>query len=276
MSLYRKQLPDLKKHGAITAQKLSCSGCVPSDQSSLSISTLILRVECQLEDLQRCRCYKPEYTIRLLRRKLKSLKIYKSLHPPIHAIPPEILSHICTFAVGANRIGASVDPTQLEAALFGSVCRYWRQVALTTPHIWATLNIYISSLSTTYSCDVLSLLKAYLDRPRDVPLFVELELDSDPVEDNGLLTDEDLDEGFLPNALMKALLSQSDRIYQLVLKSEHTYEHLLPLLFGCRTWTQLSHFHLPVYGRIRDILDLLSRNYFPLSFPFYNFMMLRW
>ncbi|KAK1225767.1 hypothetical protein PQX77_011286 [Marasmius sp. AFHP31] len=70
---------------------------------------------------------------------------YRSLHSPIRKLPPEILRRIFSYA-------CALDPTieypyRSTAFRISSVCSRWREIALQSPGLWASLNVLLSARS---------------------------------------------------------------------------------------------------------------------------------
>ncbi|KAL0575859.1 hypothetical protein V5O48_006109 [Marasmius crinis-equi] len=87
---------------------------------------------------------------------------YSSLLSPIRKLPAEILRRILGYACTADH--SSVDPTIPTFAFrLSSVCSRWREVALHSPELWATL-----SLSSTTGAVVP--VRLALSRSQQIPL----------------------------------------------------------------------------------------------------------
>ncbi|KAL0063967.1 hypothetical protein AAF712_009157 [Marasmius tenuissimus] len=70
---------------------------------------------------------------------------YRSLHSPIRKLPPEILRRIFGYA-------CVLDPTveypfRSTAFRISSVCNRWREIALQSPELWASLNVMLGARS---------------------------------------------------------------------------------------------------------------------------------
>ena len=79
----------------------------------------------------------------------------RNVSAPINKLPPEILAHICTFAP---------EITSDFAHLCAQVCRYWRNVLLTTPSFWNEI----------YARDPLHV-EVHLARSGEAPLHLYVE-----------------------------------------------------------------------------------------------------
>ncbi|KDR69851.1 hypothetical protein GALMADRAFT_160319 [Galerina marginata CBS 339.88] len=82
--------------------------------------------------------------------------------PPILTIPFEIAAEIFIFYTNVNSTPldypARLKSTKSPPFLLAAVCKTWREIALSTPRLWTTVNIFISSIA-------------------NVPLLTELALD---------------------------------------------------------------------------------------------------
>ena len=87
-----------------------------------------------------------QFVLNELLRNRKELDEYCRDHKPllslIRQFPPELLSHI--FLLSLPTLGAdSVMPFRRAILLPGQVCKYWRDVALSTPKLWSENNIIL-------------------------------------------------------------------------------------------------------------------------------------
>ncbi|ESK89456.1 hypothetical protein Moror_16115 [Moniliophthora roreri MCA 2997] len=64
----------------------------------------------------------------------------RGLLAPIHRMPPEILTAIFTHCCECNELTAKVPP---PAIVLSMVCGQWRELLLSTPHLWASMNLHI-------------------------------------------------------------------------------------------------------------------------------------
>ncbi|KAJ7068840.1 hypothetical protein C8F01DRAFT_1119483 [Mycena amicta] len=97
--------------------------------------------------------------------------LQKQLHAipyPILTLPPEIVSQI--FIHSIPRAGSS--PGRLHApTLPTQVCRVWRAIAISTPALWTSFNIYLPERGWPH---LSQLTEMWLSRSGDLPLFVML------------------------------------------------------------------------------------------------------
>ncbi|KAL0574722.1 hypothetical protein V5O48_007229 [Marasmius crinis-equi] len=107
---------------------------------------------------------------------------------PVHRLPDELLSIVFTHTVVVNRFSpvnttlqsCALQRPRSEASLIGMICRQWRRVSLSTPHIWGRISfaIHRDAQSGCYdSCareEVLAALRTHLARSGDVPLEVDV------------------------------------------------------------------------------------------------------
>jgi len=90
-----------------------------------------------------------ESSLILLKQKRDRLQKYvvncQSLLAPIRLLPPEILSHILLLCCEMN-IFDPANKVDLPAFTLSAVCSYWRNIAIATPRLWATLMIPFHTL----------------------------------------------------------------------------------------------------------------------------------
>ncbi|KAJ7797326.1 hypothetical protein B0H14DRAFT_59807 [Mycena olivaceomarginata] len=84
-------------------------------------------------------------------------------------LPPEILSSIFLFASAFAK--GFLDPYDFPLRL-GQICSRWRVVALSTPRLWYR----VESLPKLPPDSILSLVSAYVERSRPLPLKLALEV----------------------------------------------------------------------------------------------------
>ncbi|KDR69863.1 hypothetical protein GALMADRAFT_271918 [Galerina marginata CBS 339.88] len=117
-----------------------------------------------------------------LARQRLSLKIeVNDIHDPIsNRLPPELISKIfCLYVLGNRKEScppvASPGHRKLLPApfLLASICRTWREIALSTPNMWTSINIYVGS-----AVDILPasrMVKAWTAHSAQLPLTLKVE-----------------------------------------------------------------------------------------------------
>ncbi|KAK7468289.1 hypothetical protein VKT23_002803 [Stygiomarasmius scandens] len=128
-----------------------------------------------------------------LRRKREaiqsSLTQYRSLLAPIRRLPPEILSHIFC-QLGPDFLMQFSSFSSLPALAVSAVCTSWRHLALSTPKLWAHLDVDLVDLSLRLDDDdqtddsnypfiknarrMRTNLRLYLERSCQAPLHLTL------------------------------------------------------------------------------------------------------
>ncbi|KAK7047075.1 hypothetical protein VNI00_006735 [Paramarasmius palmivorus] len=89
---------------------------------------------------------------------------------PINRLPPELLSRILTYMVKWNRFGLLQGYESWSQALyFCPVCRYWRDVALSTPRLWSIITLSID-FNRRYPPIILERLLAHVKRSQNTPI----------------------------------------------------------------------------------------------------------
>ncbi|KAJ7368767.1 hypothetical protein DFH08DRAFT_32833 [Mycena albidolilacea] len=76
-----------------------------------------------------------------MRTRLQDLQSQlESIAYPIFTLPPELVSEIFIHCLPAERLTDVVNPSEAPL-LLTHVCRAWRQIAISTPALWATFDI---------------------------------------------------------------------------------------------------------------------------------------
>ncbi|KAG7097886.1 hypothetical protein E1B28_005199 [Marasmius oreades] len=112
---------------------------------------------------------------------------HRALLSPFRHLPVDILREIFIQTLPSDHF-----PTRslLQAPLLlTTVCKTWREIALTTPHLWTAIHIYIPQLMA--ECDIdshLALIQArtegvkrWLDRSGSLPISFSLVIDARPL-----------------------------------------------------------------------------------------------
>ncbi|KAJ6610434.1 hypothetical protein B0H10DRAFT_417444 [Mycena sp. CBHHK59/15] len=117
-----------------------------------------------------------------IQRQLDSLVVY-----PILTLPVEITSQIFIHSLPAE----DAQPSTCNAPLLLlEICRAWRQIAISTPSLWATLNLDMCELDASF-WDVKQFQRCiygWLDRARGNPLFVSLREWVNPDDERFIVT----------------------------------------------------------------------------------------
>jgi hypothetical protein len=88
-------------------------------------------------------------------------------------LPPEILSEIflMSFLYNLNDLHNIAIPWRISVLLPGQICRYWRNVALSTPRLWSAFSL---NLRREYMDRELNLATIWLTRSGGAPLTIAL------------------------------------------------------------------------------------------------------
>ncbi|RXW23221.1 hypothetical protein EST38_g2647 [Candolleomyces aberdarensis] len=118
---------------------------------------------------------------------------------PIHTLPPELLTEVfamaCFSEVAATNTARRARTTPLT---LGQVCRHWRQIVVSTPHLWSwvLIRLYRSKYDSQ-----LEILKDWIGRASTTqPLTIELSFE-----------DEDAWVARPPHELLQILLKEAHR-----------------------------------------------------------------
>ncbi|KZP27623.1 hypothetical protein FIBSPDRAFT_1040140 [Athelia psychrophila] len=82
---------------------------------------------------------------------------HQALISPLRQFPPEVLSEI--FLHLTPSYNSDVESDDLPMFL-GGICSYWRQVALSTPRLWSTIDVNIKKGTEQPRCELIKLLTA--------------------------------------------------------------------------------------------------------------------
>jgi len=109
------------------------------------------------------------------RRKLRT-KMNANHDPFVLKLPPEVASHIFLLSMGerdAIKVSGDGLPTPF---LLGAVCRGWRQLARSTPHLWSRLAFEVipESEKSTIMKSLPHLVTDWLERSGGLPLTLDV------------------------------------------------------------------------------------------------------
>ncbi|KAJ7461515.1 hypothetical protein FB451DRAFT_1497381, partial [Mycena latifolia] len=129
--------------------------------------------------------------LRLREAELKKIRNYSAAIAPIRKLPVELLVDMFLLSL----VGADVFLSRKKVFSLVHVCRHWRQVALNTPHMWATpVALRPPGIKPTHY--YLASTKTWLDRSSPLPLSLRI-------------FPQDVDADL--TSLMDVLLSVADR-----------------------------------------------------------------
>ncbi|KAF5313300.1 hypothetical protein D9619_002412 [Psilocybe cf. subviscida] len=181
----------------------------------------------------------------------KHAHLHNAIHDPLNCFPPEIASAILCYAnphptehyyIDSNPIyylnpGVKVHSRPLELA---SVCRRWRELALSEPRLWSDVVMRRSSSSWNLSQD---LVNQWIARSGALPLVIVLEWEptEDPVDDEII-------------ALIKHICALSDRWRSIAVRGPSA---ILPF-FHCEAAILLDLEHFTFISTDDDGVGTLS------------------
>ncbi|KAF7331332.1 F-box domain-containing protein [Mycena kentingensis (nom. inval.)] len=106
---------------------------------------------------------------------------HRALLAPIHNVPEDVLRLIFLETLPRNR-DAALAPDE-GPLLVAQICRFWRNMALNTPRLWASMNVSIprappgghsAKVSASSSPAMLGMVSLWLQRSGTVPLSITL------------------------------------------------------------------------------------------------------
>ena len=98
----------------------------------------------------------------------------KCLLSPIRRVPVEILQSIFLACLPKGFVEADPEGAPL---LLCQICKYWRDVALAFPRLWASFKVRRSSILTCRPA--FQLAELWLERSKSIPLSICLPIDTD-------------------------------------------------------------------------------------------------
>lgn len=105
---------------------------------------------------------------------------YSAAASPARRLPPELLSEIFLLSLPVDW---KVDSpgNKLVVMRPSHICKYWRNVALTTPRLWSLISIEISWFDALYRIErKVALARKWLSRTAKCPLSVRISFDMQP------------------------------------------------------------------------------------------------
>jgi hypothetical protein len=90
---------------------------------------------------------------------------------PVLTLPPEMTSEIFIYCLPSKREMDVVNPNEAPLLLM-HVCRAWRQLAISTPALWTTFDIYHPGPSSL-PC-LTEIAQTWFERARKCPLSVRI------------------------------------------------------------------------------------------------------
>ena len=142
----------------------------PSEYESTLIRSAILDSQSSLSQLES----RLTAVLREFRRKRKALRRYSQVHQRVLSrkphIPPEILSSIFTLCLPSDWKNCHVYARAIPV-LLSQVSVYWRHVALSTPRLWSSMDIW---LETDVSDRTVNMFETWLARTHGTLLSIKV------------------------------------------------------------------------------------------------------
>ncbi|KAJ8073934.1 hypothetical protein PM082_012213 [Marasmius tenuissimus] len=165
---------------------------IPSNEELDTLKNIILGPEEQIRKLDE-EISRLQATRQALREFVNS---HRALLSPRRRLPAEILASIFVECLPDNELGLCSRSTQDAPLLLTTICRQWREIALSTPKLWNSIHINIS-LPISFSLLAKSKVtddnfssflrgrqegfKAWLDRSGSLPITISLATDPQAV-----------------------------------------------------------------------------------------------
>ncbi|KAK7040515.1 hypothetical protein R3P38DRAFT_2694046, partial [Favolaschia claudopus] len=194
---------------------------VPGDGEILDIRRLVQSDSIWARELVRMdeQIQEIEISLRHLREKRDALKgnidAHKALVSPMRLAPDDILREIF-IACLPSATNALMDPKEAPL-LFGRICRHWRDIALSTPMLWASIHVPLTPRAGMDISVTIGVLQRWLKLSGGCPLAISLY--SQDVYDSSL---------YDPHHIVSMVLDVSSRLRRLSLRGP--FDIFLPLL----------------------------------------------
>ncbi|KAJ7762601.1 hypothetical protein B0H16DRAFT_1414585, partial [Mycena metata] len=146
-----------------------------TDASTIKLGTRLLN------DALRFRALKLDTKIAILRAQLNDLLAQRAtaqegldaITYPVLTLPVEITSQIFKWTLAPGGV-ASTLTAEGKSLVLGHICQLWRQIALSTPELWNTINI---AVGPALDSD-LSRIHTFLSRSSSMALSISINADS--------------------------------------------------------------------------------------------------
>ncbi|KAF8126416.1 hypothetical protein K438DRAFT_1647351, partial [Mycena galopus ATCC 62051] len=103
----------------------------------------------------------------------ESIRAHAALASPFRRLPDDVLQGIFIAAIPSTRNPALFDVDEAPLLLC-RICKPWRILALTTPHLWASMHIAVPPPSSLMLPRLVREVTAWLGRSGVVPLDISL------------------------------------------------------------------------------------------------------
>ncbi|KAK1224887.1 hypothetical protein PQX77_012200 [Marasmius sp. AFHP31] len=152
---------------------------VPSNMERRSLWGLLREPEEQIRQLNEEIC-----RLQAKRQKLKRfVDLHRALLSPSRRVPVDIWRLIFIDCLPSDSYGFCTPMIRSAPLLLTTICRLWREIALTTPNLWTSIHLYLPAPSPGVSGrDYIAKLrgrreglKAWLGRSGSLPITVSLE-----------------------------------------------------------------------------------------------------
>jgi len=133
---------------------------------------------CPCDELGRLDGQIRDFLHQALKKRQELMSRVNHFHDHLHQMPPEIVSSIFLFYVSSvpkKTPGPLPWNTPRHKSsgplILGAVCRKWREIAWSTPQLWSSISLYLSSKSFSSN---LRIAQEWLSRSGQLPLSITL------------------------------------------------------------------------------------------------------
>ncbi|KAK7007922.1 hypothetical protein R3P38DRAFT_2552473 [Favolaschia claudopus] len=186
-----------------------------------------------------------ELSLRQIKEKRDAFKgnidAHKALVSPMRFAPDDILREIF-IACLPSATNALMDPREAPL-LFGRICRHWRDIALSTPMLWASIHIPLTVRAGIELSAVTLVLERWLNLSGGCPLAISLYSD-------------DYESSLDPCPMISMVLDVASRLRRLSLRGPlHNFLRILSLgsdSLPCLSGLELSNRGQPDFQLFKD------------------------
>ncbi|KAL0070014.1 hypothetical protein AAF712_002911 [Marasmius tenuissimus] len=152
---------------------------VPSSKELKELQQLVLEPQEKIrkldEEIERLQAQRDELQ--------QFVDSHRALAAPFRRLPADIWGEIFVHCLPRNQLNVAICTVEEAPLLLTTICRAWREVALTTPRLWNSVHIFGTEpptpLQNDYShkarqAQVLQGIKMWLDRSGSLPLTLSI------------------------------------------------------------------------------------------------------
>ncbi|KAK1223178.1 hypothetical protein PQX77_013945 [Marasmius sp. AFHP31] len=226
-----------RRYGLDTASSLSSNMMVPESHFTSLLHTNYVPSAKELKELQDL-ISEPKERIQRLDQEIHRLQAerdelqqfvdnHSALTSPFRRLPADIWGEIFVHCLPKNKLNVALCTMEEPPLLLTTICRAWREIALSTPRLWSAVHIHFSGIDSDLAAAQMEGIKLWLDRSGSRPLTLSVSISNcAPLNTTSELIDFDSNPC---TALMDLLACYSHRWRTLSLDYSVVVPHLRPL-----------------------------------------------